>query len=89
MFNGMNGKSTEFRQNKSDHLCSGGVADIVCCVFCGVAVFAATGIMRIYFVYLLVMSILSSYNDVYMSVYILRRLDGNDIIFGPYKKSNK
>ncbi len=58
-------------------------------VIFGVAVFAATGVVRLYFIYLLVMSTLSSYTDIYMTVYILRHLDRNDIIFGQYKKSNK
>lgn len=46
------------------------------------------GVLRLYFIYLLIMSCISSYTDIYMVFYILRHVSRNDIIFGMYKKDS-
>ena len=45
------------------------------------------GLLRLYFVYLLIMSCISSYTDIYMVFYVLRHVERKDVIFGIYKKS--
>ncbi len=55
-------------------------------IFAAVAVLTS-GLLRLYFVYLLVMSCISSYTDIYMALYALRHIGKNDILFGGYKKS--
>ncbi len=59
---------------------------LVFAVIFTVAVILSSGLLRLYFVYLLVMSCVSSYTDLYMVVYTLRRVKKDEMIFGIYKK---
>ena len=45
------------------------------------------GLLRLYFIYLLIMSCISGYTDIYMIFYVLRQVGRKDVIFGIYKKS--
>ncbi len=50
------------------------------------AVILSHGVFRLYFIYLLIMSCVSSYTDIYMFFYLLRHIGKDEIIFGIYKK---
>lgn len=54
-------------------------------LFAAAAMFSH-GLLRIFFVYLLVMSCLSSYTDIYMAFYTLKNVRKEEMIFGIYKK---
>ncbi len=54
-----------------------------------IAVMVSHGLLRLYFVYLLVMSCISSYTDIYMTIYVLKHIKKDEIIFGIYKTKNK
>lgn len=60
---------------------------IVLAVFFAVAVAFTDELLRLYFIYLLIMSCVSSYTDIYMFFYTLRYVGRKDILFGMYKKS--
>ncbi len=51
------------------------------------ATILTSGVLRLYFIYLLIMSCLSSYTDIYMVFYTIKHIGKNDTIFGVYKKS--
>ncbi len=71
-------------------------AQQIICLFTPFLVFALVfallvaftgGLLRLYFIYLLIMSCISSYTDIYMVFYVLRHVGRKDVIFGIYKKS--
>ena len=71
-------------------------AQQIICLFTPFLVFAVVfallvaftgGLLRLYFIYLLIMSCISSYTDIYMIFYVLRHVGRKDVIFGIYKKS--
>ena len=55
-------------------------------VLLGFGAFFTTGIIRIIFLYLLILSCWGSYTDIYMFFYCMKHIGKNDIIFGLYKK---
>lgn len=59
---------------------------VVLAVIFSAAVAFTGGVLRLYFVYLLVMSCISSYTDIYMVFYMIRHVGRKDVIFGIYKK---
>ncbi len=59
---------------------------VVFAVIFAVLVAFTGGLLRLYFVYLLIMSCISSYTDIYMTFYVLRHVGRKDVIFGIYKK---
>ncbi len=54
-------------------------------VFAAAAIFSE-GILRLFFVYLSVMSVYSGYTDIYMAFYSLKHIGRDDVVFGVYKK---
>lgn len=59
---------------------------IVFAVVFSAAALAVSGAVRLFFVYLLMMSSLSSYTDILMFFYMLKKVGKGDTVFGPYKK---
>ena len=57
-------------------------------VLLGLGVIFTTGVTKIVFLYLLVLSSFGSYTDIYMFFYSMKYIGKNDIIFGLYKKEN-
>ena len=55
-------------------------------VLLGLGVIFTTGVTKIVFLYLLVLSSFGSYTDIYMFFYSIKHIGKNDIIFGLYKK---
>ncbi len=55
-------------------------------VLLGLGAIFTTGVIRIIFLYLLILSSWGSYTDIYMFFYCMKHLGKNDIIFGLYKK---
>ena len=55
-------------------------------VLLGLGVIFTTGVTKIVFLYLLVVSSFGSYTDIYMFFYSIKHIGKNDIIFGLYKK---
>jgi hypothetical protein len=55
-------------------------------VLLGLGTILTTGIARIFFLYLLILSSYGSYTDIYMFFYCIKYIGKNDIIFGLYKK---
>lgn len=50
------------------------------------AVVFSHGLLKIFFIYLLVMSLISSYTDIYMTVYTFKHVEKNEEVFGIYKR---
>lgn len=57
-------------------------------VLLGLGAIFTTGIIKIVFLYLLILSSFGSYTDIYMFFYSLKHIRKNDIVFGLYKKEN-
>ena len=57
-------------------------------VLLGLGAIFTTGIIKIVFLYLLILSCGGSYTDIYMFFYCMKHIGKNDIIFGLYKKEN-
>ena len=57
-------------------------------VLLGLAAIFTTGVAKIFFLYLLILSFFGSYTDIYMFFYSIKHIGKNDIIFGLYKKEN-
>ena len=57
-------------------------------VLLGLAAIFTTGVAKIIFLYLLILSFFGSYTDIYMFFYSIKHIGKNDIIFGLYKKEN-
>ena len=57
-------------------------------VLLGFAVIFTTGVTKIVFLYLLVLSSFGSYTDIYIFFYSMKYIGKNDIVFGLYKKEN-
>lgn len=55
-------------------------------VLLGLGAIFTTGVIRIIFLYLLILSCWGSYTDIYMFFYCMKHIGKNDIIFGLYKK---
>lgn len=55
-------------------------------VLLGLGAILTTGVKKIVFLYLLILSSFGSYTDIYMFFYSLKHIGKNDIIFGLYKK---
>lgn len=55
-------------------------------VLLGIGTAFTTGVIRIVFLYLLVLSSFGSYTDIYVFFYSIKHIGKNDIIFGLYKK---
>ena len=47
-----------------------------------------SGVIKIVFLYLLILSSFGSYTDIYMFFYSMKHIGKNDIVFGLYKKEN-
>lgn len=54
-------------------------------IFSAAAAFSG-GLLRLYFIYLLIMSCISSYTDIFMVFYTLKHVGKNETIYGIYKK---
>lgn len=59
---------------------------VVFFVFLGFGAILTTGVIKIIFLYLLILSSFGSYTDIYMFFYSMKHIGKNDIIFGLYKK---
>ncbi len=57
-------------------------------VLLGLGVIFTTGVTKIVFLYLLILSSFGSYTDIYMFFYSMKHIGKNDIVFGLYKKGN-
>ena len=57
-------------------------------VLLGLGAIFTTGVIKIIFLYLLILSSFGSYTDIYMFFYSMKHIKKNDIIFGLYKKEN-
>lgn len=57
-------------------------------VIISLAIIISSGAVRIYFVYLFIMSCISSYTDIFMIFYTLKNVKKNELIFGIYKKES-
>ena len=55
-------------------------------VVLGFGAIFSTGVIKIIFLYLLILSSFGSYTDIYMFFYCKKHIGKNDIIFGLYKK---
>ncbi len=56
-------------------------------VLLGTFALLTTGVLRMIFIILLLLSSYGSYTDIYMFFYSLKHIEKDDIIFGAYKKS--
>ncbi len=61
---------------------------VVFFVLFGLGVIFTTDVIRIIFLYLLILSSYGSYTDIYMFFYCMKHIGKNDIIFGLYKKES-
>ncbi len=57
-------------------------------VLLSLGVIFTTGVTKIVFLYLIILSSCGSYTDIYMFFYSMKHIGKNDIIFGLYKKEN-
>lgn len=57
-------------------------------VLLGLGAIFTTGVVKIVFLYLLILSSFGSYTDIYMFFYSMKHIGKNDIVFGLYKKEN-
>lgn len=57
-------------------------------VLFGIGAIFTNGIIKIVFLYLLILSSFGSYTDVYMFFYSIKHIGKNDIVFGLYKKES-
>ncbi len=57
-------------------------------VLLGLGAICTSGVIKIVFLYLLILSSFGSYTDIYMFFYSMKHIGKNDIIFGLYKKEN-
>ena len=57
-------------------------------ILLGLGAIFTTGIIKIVFLYLLILSSFGSYTDIYMFFYSMKHIGKNDIVFGLYKKEN-
>ena len=57
-------------------------------VFFGFGAIFTTGVIKIIFLYLLILSSFGSYTDIYMFFYSMKHIGKNDVVFGLYKKEN-
>ena len=55
-------------------------------VLLGLGVFFTSGVIKIFFLYLLILSSFGSYTDIYMFFYSMKHIGKNDMVFGLYKK---
>ena len=58
-------------------------------VFFGFGAIFTTGVIKIIFLYLLILSSFGSYTDIYMFFYSMKHIGKNDIVFGLYKKESR
>ena len=58
-------------------------------VLLGLGTIFTTGVMKIVFLYLLILSSFGSYTDIYMFFYSMKHIGKNDIVFGLYKKESR
>jgi len=56
-------------------------------VLLGLGAIFTTGVIKIVFLYLLILSSFGCYTDIYMFFYCIKHIGRNDIIFGLYKKT--
>lgn len=57
-------------------------------ILLGLGAIFTSGIIKIVFLYLLILSSFGSYTDIYMFFYSMKHIGKNDIVFGLYKKEN-
>ena len=57
-------------------------------VLLGLGAIFTSGVIKIVFLYLLILSSFGSYTDIYMFFYSMKHIGKNDIVFGLYKKEN-
>lgn len=57
-------------------------------VLLGLGAIFTTGVTKIVFLYLFILSSLGSYTDIYMFFYSMKHIGKNDIVFGLYKKES-
>ena len=57
-------------------------------ILLGLGAIFTTGVIKIVFLYLLILSSFGSYTDIYMFFYSMKHIGKNDIVFGLYKKEN-
>ena len=74
--------------NLSQHLISLILPFTVFLVLLGLGAIFTSGVIKIVFLYLLILSSLGSYTDIYMFFYSMKHIGKNDIVFGLYKKEN-
>ncbi|MBR6808495.1 MAG: DUF3267 domain-containing protein [Clostridia bacterium] len=72
-----------------DHLISLILPFSVFFVLLGAVTVLTKGTVSFFFLYLLILSSLGSYTDVYMFFYSMKHIGKNDVIFGLYKKEQK
>ena len=72
--------------NLLQHLISLILPFAVFLVLLGLGAIFTTGVIKIVFLYLLILSFFGSYTDIYMFFYSMKHIGKNDIIFGLYKK---
>ncbi|MBE5949385.1 MAG: DUF3267 domain-containing protein [Lachnospiraceae bacterium] len=72
--------------NLPQHLISLILPFAVFLVLLGLGAIFTTGVIKIVFLYLLILSFFGSYTDIYMFFYSMKHIGKNDIIFGLYKK---
>ncbi len=58
-------------------------------VLLGTLAFFTTGILKVSFILLLILSSLGSYTDIYMFFYSLKNLKKDDVLFGLYRKQKE
>ena len=61
---------------------------VVFLILLGLGAIFTTDVIRIIFLYLLILSSYGSYTDIYMFFYCMKHIGKNDIIFGLYKKES-
>lgn len=74
--------------NLSQHLISLILPFTVFLVLLGLGAIFTSGVIKIVFLYLLILSSFGSYTDIYMFFYSMKHIGKNDIVFGLYKKEN-
>lgn len=57
-------------------------------VLLGLGAIFTSGVVKIVFLYLLILSSFGSYTDIYMFFYSMKHIGKKDIVFGLYKKEN-
>lgn len=55
---------------------------LFCCVF------LTSGMLQLFFIFLLALSCYGSYTDIYMIFYVIKHIKNDELIFGLYKKQN-